>query len=452
MNTAFKLRISSLSPKLQAKITAHPTLTELEPLTIFPTLEYEQKMSNITPPTSLNPFSVWRDYLVPVSDQKKCGSCWCFATTACLAERFGIWSKGKLNIVLSTSKMLLCDFYEKGKGDELEVAEKKQDLITLQTLMEEGRNEAGCSGNTLINAWKYLYLFGTNSQNCIPYNLRKDWDKPSGSAEIESELPLCTDISGFHMDMCMDYDLDESGVEIGTPARFWRCITYYGIRGTKEQGGNILNIEREIYKGGPITTGMIVYPSFYEFDAKTEIYTPNEDENSAIGGHAIVIEGYGEENGIKYWWIKNSFGKDWGINGYFKMIRGVNACKIEENCVAPIPDFFYPIELGKTIMDSIRVPDEYEDRKEIDIGENVNGGGIDSTTGFTRRVMKTQPWYDFEPKFSIKTTTELETEENRIKGKEQTNYFLYIILLLITLGCILYFYLKNRRNNKSKSP
>lgn len=429
-----KLRINKLPPKLQAKITSHPTLTEIEQISIFPNIDYENEMKKIKQPLELNPFSMWRKNLIPISDQKKCGSCWCFATTACLAERFNIWSKGKIHIELSTAKMLLCDFYETGKGDELELAEKTQNLVLLQSLMEEGRAEAGCGGNTLQNAWRYLYLFGTNSNKCIPYNLRKDWDKPSGDAEIEDELPLCTDISGLHMDMCMDYDLDESGVETGTPARFWRCITYYAIRGTEKQNGNIENLEKELFKNGPITTGMIVYPSFYEFDPKIEIYAPKGDE-VMIGGHAIVIEGYGEEDGVKYWWIRNSFGDDWGVRGYFRMIRGENVCGIEENCIAPIPDLFFPSELGLKIMKEIRLPEEWEDRYEIDIGENVNGGGIDPTTGMSRRTMSTKPWYDFEPIFSIKT----EKEWGKLKrNKPRKSYMFIFLFILLVIVCVIF--------------
>ena len=36
---------------------------------------------------------------------------------------------------------------------------------------------------------------------------------------------------------------------------------------------------------------------------------------------AIVI-GWGTENGIDYWKIKNSWGADWGDNGYVKIKRG----------------------------------------------------------------------------------------------------------------------------------
>lgn len=56
-------------------------------------------------------------------------------------------------------------------------------------------------------------------------------------------------------------------------------------------------------------------------------------ESPKSGSHAIKIIGWGNEiiNGEKkpYWLCVNSWGKNWGINGTFKLRRGTNECKIE---------------------------------------------------------------------------------------------------------------------------
>lgn len=47
-------------------------------------------------------------------------------------------------------------------------------------------------------------------------------------------------------------------------------------------------------------------------------------------GHAITIVGYHTESnnaGERYWLVKNSWGTDWGENGYIKLLYG-NTCSI----------------------------------------------------------------------------------------------------------------------------
>ena len=54
----------------------------------------------------------------------------------------------------------------------------------------------------------------------------------------------------------------------------------------------------------------------------------NEEIDQVVHPHAVVIVGYGTENDVDYWLVKNSWGKLWGDKGLVKIHRGVGMCGI----------------------------------------------------------------------------------------------------------------------------
>ena len=46
--------------------------------------------------------------------------------------------------------------------------------------------------------------------------------------------------------------------------------------------------------------------------------------------------GYGEENDMKYWKVKNSWGTSWGDEGYIKILRGAGLCGVTMQPSIPI--------------------------------------------------------------------------------------------------------------------
>ncbi|KAK7808754.1 hypothetical protein U0070_024560 [Myodes glareolus] len=53
--------------------------------------------------------------------------------------------------------------------------------------------------------------------------------------------------------------------------------------------------------------------------------------------HAVLAVGYGEQDGVLYWIVKNSWGTQWGDKGYFLIERGKNMCGLAACASYPIP-------------------------------------------------------------------------------------------------------------------
>lgn len=458
--------MQKLSESLKAKIAARPTKTILRGTTASTEQEFAQVpkakegRTDVIVPDSFNGVRVWRGLLSPIRNQGSCGSCWAFASTSTLADRFNIQSRGLMNVELSPAKLVICDY----QGEEWKVAHPELTPEQVGDVAMKTLNSSSCTGNTLYDAWRYLYTIGTNTEKCVPYDetLGQDFKfKSLSKFDKQNQLPICTNIGGRIGDMCTDVSFDEySGDEYGTPARFYRCIHFYSVAGTEKDGGSEYNIRKDIYTWGPVSTGMVVYPDFYTFDPKKEIYHWN-GIGRPVGGHAIELVGWGEENGKKYWIVRNSWGKDWGRGGYFYMSRGNNECNIEENILTGVPDFFYP--------DDFKIPNppdfkwaeseiSKKRRHTLTYDWSVTGGGIDPTTGYVRRIMATKPWINLDRPFDLKYLIDSSTfiagidsapkkrytflrtvrKENPTVYYEDDTAYITLVVIVVLLAMVLY--------------
>jgi len=88
----------------------------------------------------------------------------------------------------------------------------------------------------------------------------------------------------------------------------------------------------EIKTWGPITCAMRLSKEFTQY--KNGVFVPQDgDETTDDLSHVVEIIGFGEENDVKFWEVKNTWGEAWGNGGYFKIVRSIDALGIESECV-----------------------------------------------------------------------------------------------------------------------
>jgi cathepsin B len=276
---------------------------------------------NIQLPREFDGREVWKNYLPPIRAQGSCGSCYSFASAFVVGARHNISTNNNPKVILSPASLIICNYGE----DEYGITESSREEGTLfsgglETKGQEAVKKTGCTGNTLINTYNYIFSSGIVEERCIPYDATyQDWN-------VETVLPTCEKLMGNEYSNCSD----------GSPARYFHTGGLYFVTGTEEFGGSERNIRMDIYKFGPVSSGIILHDDFLDWNG-IGIYS-YDGTSVEKGGHAIVIVGWGEENDTKYWIVANSWGTTWGDGGYFKIRRGTNECDIEANVIVGFLD------------------------------------------------------------------------------------------------------------------
>jgi len=105
--------------------------------------------------------------------------------------------------------------------------------------------------------------------------------------------------------------------------------TAYSLRNNEKE------IMDDIMSHGSVEIAFEVYEDFMTY--KSGIY--QHITGGYLGGHAVKVIGWGEENGVKFWICVNSWNEGWGENGIFRFLKGKNHCGIEAGVVSGLPDF-----------------------------------------------------------------------------------------------------------------
>lgn len=213
-----------------------------------------------------------RSYLEPVIDQGDCGSCYTVSTVRMLSARNKIRLKDPLQLPFSISFPLYCAEYNQG-----------------------------CDGGYAFLASKWSRDVGLVPATCARY-------EEHGQCGID---PAC--LNGMGQRFRADNHRYVGG--------------FYG-------GANEQDMMREVVKNGPFVVSFEPKNDIMYYNGG--IYKSVEDPHTEWErvDHAVLLVGYGEENGQKYWILQNSWGPEWGERGFFRMARGINDSGMESIAVA----------------------------------------------------------------------------------------------------------------------
>jgi len=213
---------------------------------------------------------------------KFCGSCWAFAATSVISDRMKIMQNAtKVDINLAVQVLLDCG-QEHGAG--------------------------GCDGGSSISAFQFMHDYGITDDSCAPY-MAVDY-------AMMSELP-CEDT------MCRN--CDRFGTCFAVPNATKHFVAEWG----QLKPFALTDMMKEIYARGPILCGIYAHSDSFE-NYSGGIITDATVYPEIT--HAISVVGWGSENGIPYWIVRNSFGTIWGEEGWFRIQRGSNCLLIESEC------------------------------------------------------------------------------------------------------------------------
>ncbi|VEN33948.1 unnamed protein product, partial [Callosobruchus maculatus] len=207
------------------------------------------------------------------------------------------WRKeGAVTPVKNQGKCGSCWAFSAVGSIEAQFFKKNRTLVSLsaQELVDcadEHYRNKGCDGGTMDNAFDFVRDEGIQTEESYPY---------------EARMSTCRKNGGY----------------------VTKVKKY--VYSSKEQ-----EIARIVSSEGPVSaaidaSGLQLY-SHGIVDEKTKCQSDLFSLN-----HGILVVGYGRENGVDYWIVKNSWGADWGEDGYFKLKRGAKVCGIGTYNTYPI--------------------------------------------------------------------------------------------------------------------
>ncbi|OCT95097.1 tubulointerstitial nephritis antigen-like [Xenopus laevis] len=255
--------------------------------------EIHVNMNNDVMPSHFNAAEKWPGLVHEPLDQGNCAGSWAFSTAAVASDRISIQSMGHMTQALSPQNLLSCDT----------------------------RNQHGCRGGRVDGAWWYLRRRGVVSEPCYPFT---SLNANGHSASCMMHSRSMGRGKRQATNNCPNQYYSSNQIYQSTPA--------YRLASSEKE------IMKELSENGPVQAIMEVHEDFFMYKSGIYRHTPvterEPEHHRRHGTHSVKITGWGEERGRdgqthKYWLAANSWGRDWGEDGYFRIARGDNECEIE---------------------------------------------------------------------------------------------------------------------------
>ncbi|CAL8298569.1 unnamed protein product [Lota lota] len=127
------------------------------------------------------------------------------------------------------------------------------------------------------------------------------------------------------------YEMKDGNCRYSKRGRAGYCLSFRGV-----PSGNEKALQAAVATVGPVSVSINASLTSFQY-YKGGVYNP-PDCYSLGSNHAVLVVGYGTDQGQDYWIVKNSWGSDWGERGYIRMARNKNLCAIARYPLYPILD------------------------------------------------------------------------------------------------------------------
>eukprot|EP00457_Paulinella_chromatophora_P006671 gb/GEZN01006690.1/.p1 GENE.gb/GEZN01006690.1/~~gb/GEZN01006690.1/.p1 ORF type:complete len:364 (+),score=50.61 gb/GEZN01006690.1/:141-1232(+) len=284
-------------------------------------------------PSSFDSATNWPEcapIISDIRDQSNCGCCWAFAAAEAASDRLCIATAGKVMVPLSSESLCFCASSNGCQGGTL--------VKPWEFIAHKGLVTGAGQGNGTFDAKGFCSNFGqpggvSNNPHCHHHGPRAHTCDFSGASMTLSDPYPAEGDAGCPSQKSQQCP-SSCDSAAASPNNVYANNKYSFKGGITVQPNDADTIASAIMMYGPVEAAFTVYSDFEEYTCG--IYQKNSTAESE-GGHAVKIVGWGEENGVKYWKVQNSWNPTWGEAGYFRIIKGVNECAIESQVTSSSP-------------------------------------------------------------------------------------------------------------------